>query len=72
MNMDKPSGLPLNDFLLRKFQNLNLAPQQSPESTSKFSAYKSYCQPNELSEAEVTSSILKGHNLMMTVLVSRL
>jgi hypothetical protein len=72
MNMDKPSGLPLNDFLPRKFQNLNLAPQQSPESTSKFSAYKSYCQPNELSEAEVTSSILKGHDSMMTVLVSRL
>lgn len=71
MSMDKPSGLPLNDFLPRKFQNLNLAPQPPPENTSKFSAYKSYCQPNELSEAEVTSSILKGHDSMMAVLANR-
>ena len=72
MSMDKPSGLPLNDFLPRKFQNLNLAPQPSPDNSSKFSAYKSYCQqPNELSEAEVTSSIIKGHDSMMTVLASR-
>jgi hypothetical protein len=73
MNMDKPSGLPLNDFLPRKFQNLNLNSQPSPttDNSSKFSAYKSYCQPSELSETEVTSSMLKGHDSMMTVLANR-
>jgi hypothetical protein len=80
MNMDKPSGLPVNDFLPRKFQNLNLNSQPTNgggnsgnDNSSKFSAYKSYCQPatHELSEAEVTSSILKGHDSMMAVLANR-
>ena len=76
MNMDKPSGLPVNDFLPRKFQNLNLNGNDVTTPTtnsSKFSAYKSYCQPasHELSEAEVTSSILKGHDSMMAVLANR-
>ena len=55
--------------------NLNSQNGNSPNdnSSSKFSAYKSYCQPasHELSEAEVTSSILKGHDSMMAVLANR-
>jgi len=49
---------------------MNSANQPS-ETPSKFSAYKSYCQPSEMSETEVTSSILKGHESMMTVLANR-
>ena len=40
-------------------------------SSSRFSAYKGYGQANELSESEVTSSILKGHESMMAVLATR-
>ena len=53
--------------------NLNSQNGNSSNDNSKFSAYKSYCQPasHELSEAEVTSSILKGHDSMMAVLANR-
>ena len=43
----------------------------SSSSSSRFSAYKGYGQTNELSESEVTSSILKGHESMMAVLATR-
>merc|ERR1719220_3194328 len=36
-----------------------------------FSAFKSYGPPNDLSETEVTSSILKGHESMMAALTNR-
>ena len=39
-------------------------------SHSRFSAYKSY-QSAEVSEGDVTSSLLKGHESMMAVLASR-
>ena len=39
--------------------------------TSKFSAFKSFGPPNDLSEPEVTSSILKGHESMMAALTNR-
>ena len=53
--------------------NRNSQNGNSSNDNSKFSAYKSYCQPasHELSEAEVTSSILKGHDSMMAVLANR-
>ena len=38
---------------------------------SKFSAYKDYVQPSELSEREVTSAIQKGHQSMMAALTTR-
>ena len=38
---------------------------------SRFSAYKNYGGQTELSESEVTSSILKGHESMMAVLTTR-
>ena len=38
---------------------------------SRFSAYKNYGQTGELSESEVTSSLLNGHESMMAVLASR-
>lgn len=82
MNADKPCGLELDDFLPKKFQGLSMTTspydashhrlQHSPseENGSRFSNYKNY-QTTELSEQEVTSSILKGHESMMAVLTTR-
>ncbi len=80
MNADKPSGLELDDFLPKKMQGLGLdhqhlaqaqqGPAQAP-SSSRFSAYKDYGSPSDLSESEVTSTILKGHESMMAVLATR-
>ena len=71
MNADKPTGLQLDEFLPRKFSGLGLN-YNTKESGSKFSAYKDYGGRGEdMSESEVTSSILKGHDAMMAVLTTR-
>lgn len=69
MNADKPCGLEVNEFLPQKFQDLSMSSPMQDQ--SRFSAYKSYQQGGELSEQEVTSSILKGHESMMAVLTRR-
>jgi len=55
---DKPSGLQAEDFLPETFGKMQVSPNFGWPQT-------------ELSESEVTSSILKGHSNMMTVLSSR-
>ncbi len=76
MNADKPSGLELDEFLPKKMQGLGIGTgssfsSSSSSSTSRFSAYKGYTASDEFSEAEVTSSMLKGHESMMSVLATR-
>ena len=72
MNADKPTGLQLDEFLPRKFSGLGLNYNTKEGSGSKFSAYKNYGGMGEdMSESEVTSSILKGHDAMMAVLTTR-
>ena len=80
MNADKPTGLQLDEFLPRKFSGLGLnyntnenrGVVNSPRD-SKFSSYKDYGDRmgGDMSESEVTSSILKGHDAMMAVLTTR-
>jgi len=80
MNADKPTGLQMDEFLPKKFSGLGLnyntapaaaASDSSSSSSSKYSSYKDYGGGGELSESEVTSSILKGHDGMMAVLTTR-
>ena len=72
MNADKPTGLQLDDFLPRKFSGLGFNYNTKERSGSKFSAFKDYGgMGEEMSESEVTSSILKGHDAMMAVLTTR-
>ena len=72
MNADKPTGLQLDEFLPRKFSGLGLNYNTKEGSGSKFSSYKNYGGMGEdMSESEVTSSILKGHDAMMAVLTTR-
>ena len=50
----------------------NYNTKESSGNSSKFSAYKNYGGiGDEMSESEVTSSILKGHDAMMAVLTTR-
>ena len=72
MNADKPTGLQLDEFLPRKFSGLGFNYNTKEGGGSKFSAYKDYGGIGEdMSESEVTSSILKGHDAMMAVLTTR-
>ena len=57
---DKPSGLSADDFLPNKFGKMSVS-NSSPFGWPQ----------TELSESEVTSSILKGHGNMMAVLTAR-
>ena len=71
MNADKPSGISTQEFLPKKFQD-SMTLVDPAESVSKFSAYSKHFQTNsDMSETEVTSSILKGHESMMAVLATR-
>ena len=77
MNADKPCGIEMNDFLPKKFHD-SLSFAQVMEShcgpqkpVSRFSAYSRYQDQDGLSESEVTSSLLKGHESMMSVLSRR-
>ncbi len=69
MNADKPSGIDLGDFLPEKFRSLSM--NGGSGGGSRFSNYKNYGPPSELSESEVTSTILKGHEAMMAALTTR-
>lgn len=72
MNADKPTGLQLDEFLPRKFSGLGFNYNTKESGGSKFSAYKDYGGIGEdMSESEVTSSIVKGHDAMMAVLTTR-
>ena len=64
MVSDKPTGLKPEEFLPKKFGGLQLSPAES----DKFGGFG---QASDLSESEVTSSILKGHDNMMAVLTAR-
>ena len=57
---DKPTGLSADDFLPNKFGKMSVS-NSSPFGWPQ----------TELSESEVTSSILKGHTNMMAVLTAR-
>ena len=57
---DKPTGLTADDFLPNKFGKMSVS-HSSPFGWPQ----------TDLSESEVTSSILKGHGNMMTVLTAR-
>ena len=57
---DKPTGLSADDFLPNKFGKVSVS-HSSPFGWPQ----------TDLSESEVTSSILKGHGNMMTVLTAR-
>jgi len=70
MNLEKPTGLDMGDFLPMKFQMMGLGGNTLGGcDTSRFSGFKSYA--NDLSEAEVTQSMLKGHESMMAALTNR-
>lgn len=72
MNADKPTGLQLDEFLPRKFSGLGFNYNTKEGSGSKYSGFKSYAGMGEdMSESEVTSSIIKGHDGMMAVLTTR-
>ena len=73
MNLEKPAGLELGDFLPMKFQMMGLGGNTlGGFDTSKFSNFKSYGNGNDLtSEADVSNSILKGHDSMMAALTNR-
>jgi hypothetical protein len=62
---------PKPDFSLSVLRRVNPTVFPGGCDTSKFSGFKSYGHPNESSEAEVTSSILKGHDSMMAALTNR-
>jgi katanin p80 WD40 repeat-containing subunit B1 len=66
MVSDKPTGLKPEDFLSKTFGGCRL--QLSPAESDKFGGFG---QASDLSESEVTSSILKGHDNMMAVLTAR-
>jgi len=70
MNLEKPTGLDMGDFLPMKFQMMGLGGNTLGGcDTSRFSGFKSY--GNDLSEAEVTQSMLKGHESMMAAMTNR-
>ena len=66
MVSDKPTGLKPEDFLSKTLGGCRL--QLSPAESDKFGGFG---QASDLSESEVTSSILKGHDNMMAVLTAR-
>jgi len=73
MNADKPTGLQMDEFLPKKFSGLGLNYNTMDDGGgSKYSSYKNYSSGGgDLSETEVTSSMLKGHDGMMAVLTTR-
>lgn len=77
INSDKTCRLQVDDFLPKKLKGMSLGncdfSSTLPSlSTSHPPMYKGYQhQSHEISESEVTSSILKGHKLMMAILTMR-
>jgi len=72
MNLEKPTGLEMGDFLPMKFQMMGLGGNTlGGYDSSRFAGFKSFGAPNDLNEAEVSNSILKGHESMMAALTNR-
>ena len=72
MNLEKPTGLEMGDFLPMKFQMMGLGGNTlGGYDSSRFANFKSFGAPNDLNEAEVSNSILKGHESMMAALTNR-
>ena len=72
LNLEKPTGLEMGDFLPMKFQMMGLGGNTLGGcDTSRFAGFKSFGAPNDLSDAEVSNSILKGHESMMAALTNR-
>ncbi len=70
MNLEKPTGLEMGDFLPMKFQMMGLGGNTLGGcDTSRFAGFKSF--QNDASESEVSLSILKGHESMMAALTNR-
>ena len=67
------AGLQMDEFLPKKFSGLGLNYNTMDDGGgSKYSSYKNYSSGGgDLSETEVTSSMLKGHDGMMAVLTTR-
>ncbi len=73
MNADKPSGLEMDDFLPNKMKMMGMGTSSSSSSSSDYSRFSAYSKnfDSDLSEADVTASMLKGHESMMRVLAAR-
>ena len=72
MNLEKPTGLEMGDFLPMKFQMMGLGGNTlGGYDSSRFSGFKNFGVPNEPNDLEVSNSILKGHESMMAALTNR-
>ena len=72
MNLEKPTGLEMGDFLPMKFQMMGLGGNTlGGYDSSRFAGFKNFGAPNDLNEDEVRNSILKGHESMMAALTNR-
>ena len=72
MNLEKPTGLEMGDFLPMKFQMMGLGGNTlGGYDSSRFSGFKNFGGPNEPNDTEVSNSILKGHESMMAALTNR-
>ena len=72
MNLEKPTGLEMGDFLPMKFQMMGLGGNTlGGYDSSRFSGFKNFGGPNEPNDLEVSNSILKGHESMMAALTNR-
>ena len=61
MNLEKPTGLEMGDFLPMKFQMMGLGGNTLGEyDSSQFSGFKNFGASNDFNEREVCDSILKG------------
>jgi hypothetical protein len=75
MNADRPCGIDMGDFLPEKFRMMSTNHSEDSycgkggNDGSRFSSYKGYV--HEVSESEVTSSILKAHQGIMAALTTR-
>ena len=72
---DRPSGLNTSDFLPQKFGGLKIGLQPSTSGSSRnvhhSPQHQGFDWPVQLSESEVTSSILRDHTNIVAVLRSR-
>ena len=61
MNLEKPTGLEMADFLPMKFQMMGLGSNTlGGYGSSQFSGFKNFGASNDFNESEVCDSILKG------------
>ena len=70
---DKPTGLSASDFMPQKFGGLKIGMSTAPSSAGAGGGKMGYDWPgpSQLSESEVTSSILKDHTNVMAVITQR-